>query len=403
MRIGIVSEHASPLATLGGADAGGQNVHVAALARALAGEGHEVVVYTRRDDPRSPDEVVFCPGVTVVHVPAGPAERLPKDELLPHMREMGRNLAELWRSDPPEVVHSHFWMSAIAALAGLRGLDVPLVHTFHALGTVKRRHQGKKDTSPPERIRFERAICRDADHIVATSGEEVVELGQMGAARSKITVVPCGVDTELFHPNGPEAPRSGRPRLLAVGRMVERKGFDLAIAALRGVPDAELLVVGGPARERLGEDPEARRLAAVARRYGVEDRVEFLGSVPQDRMPALLRSADALVCTPWYEPFGIVALEAMACGRPVVATAVGGLKDTVIEGTTGVLVRPARPAELARALRELLADPIRLEGLGVAGRERVQVRYQWPWIAKETAEVYASVRRPLGRAEVSRS
>src|SRR5690606_8349724 len=164
MRIAMVSEHASPLAALGGEDAGGQNVHVAALAAALARRGHDVAVYTRRDDPDLPEQVEMLPGVEVVHVPAGPAETIPKDRLLPYMPELGQWLARRWASgERPDVVHSHFWMSGLAALEAAGRVPVPVVHTFHALGTVKRRHQGAKDTSPAGRVEAETRVATEAD------------------------------------------------------------------------------------------------------------------------------------------------------------------------------------------------------------------------------------------------
>src|SRR3954468_23755093 len=156
MRVALVSEHASPLAVLGGVDAGGQNVHVAALARALARRGAEVVVHTRRDDPGLPRRVELCPGVVVDHVDAGPACALPKDELLPHMRAFARELERCWRDERPDVVHSHFWMSGLATLDAASALKIPVVHTFHALGVVKHRYQGDADTSPARRIELER-------------------------------------------------------------------------------------------------------------------------------------------------------------------------------------------------------------------------------------------------------
>src|SRR3954470_22219983 len=176
MRIAMVSEHASPLAVLGGVDAGGQNVHVAALAAALGRLGHEVVVHTRRDDAALPRRVPLAPGVEVDHVDAGPPSEVPKDELLPYMRAFGDELREAWGEDPPDVVHAHFWMSAIAALRAAVPLGIPVVHTFHALGTVKRRHQGAEDTSPEGRLALEREICRRVDRIVATCSDEVFEL-----------------------------------------------------------------------------------------------------------------------------------------------------------------------------------------------------------------------------------
>jgi Glycosyltransferase len=286
-------------------------------------------------------------------------------------------------------------MSGVAALLGVRDTDVPLVHTFHALGVVKRRHHGRKDTSPPGRIRIERAIAHDADRIIALSFDEAEELARMGARRTRLRIIPAGVDTERFQPSGPTDHRGGLRRILAAGRMVERKGYDAAISALRRVPGAELVIAAGPDPDRLGRDPEYRRLRKLADRQGVADRVEFLGSVEHDRMPALIRSADVVACVPWYEPFGIVPLEAMACGVPVVASAVGGFLDTVVDGATGRHVQPRRPERLATALRELLDDPFRRDGYGVAGLDRVRSRYTWERIAGEVLGVYQDVtRRP---------
>jgi D-inositol-3-phosphate glycosyltransferase len=392
VRIAMVSEHASPLAVLGGVDAGGQNVHVAALATALARRGAQVVVHTRRDDPDLPDRVRFARGVTVAHVGAGPQERLPKDELLPHMDQFADRLQESWLARPPDVVHAHFWMSGRAALAAGHPLGLPVVQTFHALGVVKRRHQGAKDTSPPERVEVERAIVRQADAIVATCSDEVFELLRLGADLRRTTVVPCGVDLDRFTPHGPAAPRpSGRHRLVVVSRLVERKGIGNAISALARVPDAELVVAGGPEASQLGADPEARRLVALAGELGVADRVHLLGRVDQADLPALLRSADLAVCVPWYEPFGIVPLEAMACGVPVVASAVGGLVDTVVDGVTGVHVPARDPDRLAEAVAGLLADPTRRATLGRAGARRARRRYGWDRVARSTLEVYAGL------------
>lgn len=400
MRIAMVSEHASPLATLGGVDAGGQNVHVAALAGALADLGHEVEVYTRRDDAGLP-EVVEMPGrVRVVHVPAGPPAAVPKDELLPWMRDFGAWLAERWSQvgGAPDVVHGHFWMSGLAALQASRALPtpVPVAQTFHALGSVKRRHQGDKDTSPPGRIEAEAGIGRGVDVVVATCSDEVSELARLGVPASRITVVPCGVDVDHFVP-APDGPARtaraarGRYRLLSIGRLVERKGVDTAIQALAGLPEAELVVAGGPARAELDADPEVRRLRALADELGVADRVEFLGRVGHDDVPGVLADADVVVATPWYEPFGIVPLEAAACGRPVVGSAVGGLLDTIQHGVTGLLVPPKDPAALADALRELFVDPGRRRRFGLAARRRAVERYSWARVARDTEEVYAGL------------
>jgi glycosyltransferase involved in cell wall biosynthesis len=401
MRVALVSEHASPLAAVGGVDAGGQNVYVSELATNLGDEGVDVVVHTRRDDPSLPRRVEIAPGVIVDHVDAGPAKRVPKDELLTYMDAFADDLSRCWSADPPDVIHSHFWMSGRAALAAAPP-GVPVVHTFHALGMVKRRYQGVRDPSPRGRLAEERRIVRCADLVIATCSDEVVELARIGADLRRVTVVPCGVDLERFHPKAPAEPRpEGLHRIATIGRLVERKGVDDVITALADLPGAELVIAGGPPLAELHHDPEVRRLRATALRAGVADRVIFRGSLPRDAVPPLLRSADIVVCSPWYEPFGMVPLEARACGVPVVATAVGGMLDTVVDGVTGLHVPPRRPDVLAHALASLLADPERRDCLGVAGRRCAEQRYGWDRVADATLASYSRLLRaaPLADAE----
>jgi glycosyltransferase involved in cell wall biosynthesis len=427
MRIAMVSEHASPLAALGGPDAGGQNVYVARLAEELTRRGHQVTVYTRRDAAELPDRVPLPCGAVVEHVPAGPAEPIPKDELFAHMPAFGAYLARVWarERDRPEVVHAHFWMSGIAAQLGAHPHGIPVVQTFHALGTVKRRHQGRADTSPPERIGVERGIGRTCDRVLATCSDEVHELAAMGVPSRRVSVVPCGVDAEQFRPEqfrpAGERPGAGRAdggarvgarqapersgtaarwqvperraahRLLAIGRLVRRKGYDQAIQALPRIPDTELLIAGGPQEHLLPDDAEAERLVRLAGDLGVGDRVRLLGAVDPARMPELMRSADLVLCTPAYEPFGIVPLEAMACGVPVVATDVGGHRDSVADRVTGRLVPPGDPGAIAAAVRELLDDTALRRRYGAAGRDRVLARFTWQRVALGAEQVYRQV------------
>ena len=401
MRIDLVSEHASPLAAIGGVDAGGQNVHVAALAAGLARRGHAVTVHTRREDPDQPDRVTTADGYDVAHVTAGPAAVLPKDDLLRHMPEFAAGLRRKWAQRPPDLVHAHFWMSGLASVAAAGA--VPVVQTFHALGSVKRRHQGAADTSPPQRIELERSLCRTVSHVVATCSDEVFELRRLGLDSDRVSVVPCGVDTSVFTPRGPVAPRTPssphdpvaprgeRKRLLVLGRLVERKGQEDAVRALAAVPDAELVVVGGPPAAELDGDAEVRRLRAVAASLGVADRLVFTGAVARADVPAWIRSADVVLAVPWYEPFGITPLEAMACGRPVVATAVGGLQDSVADGVTGDLVPARDPARLGAVLAALLADDARRAAYGAAGVRRARNRYRWARVVADTDTVYRQV------------
>ncbi|MFD0775859.1 glycosyltransferase, partial [Streptomonospora algeriensis] len=250
MRIAMVSEHASPLAALGEEDTGGQNVHVAGLAKALGARGHEVVVHTRRSSPEAPETVEFAPGVRVHHVDAGPPRPLGKDELPPHMGDFADHLIRQWARRTPDVVHAHFWMSGRAALDAAAATGVPVLQTFHALGTEKRRHQGAEDTSPRERVRTEYDIAHRADRVVATSSQEKRELRTWNVAQNRITVVPCAVDPAMFSPEGPAAERGERQRILSLGRLVPRKGIRTVIGALAGVTDAELVVVGGAPPDR---------------------------------------------------------------------------------------------------------------------------------------------------------
>jgi glycosyltransferase involved in cell wall biosynthesis len=393
MRIALVSEHASPLSAVGGVDAGGQNVHVAALAEQLAARGHAVTVFTRRDHPSVPARLLTPQGYAVEHVPAGPPREVPKDELLQHMPAFARYLEQRWTEDPVDVVHAHFWMSGVASTRAARRIGVPVLQTFHALGTVKRQQQGPADTSPPERIGFERRLCRQVDHVIATCSDELAELRAMGLPSARATVIPCGVDTTVFRPVGTPVVRSPNewPELLFLGRLVERKGVGNLLEALAGLPGVHLTVAGGPPPQDLDYDEEVRRLQDLATRFGVAERVRFVGAVARADVPALMRAADIVVAVPWYEPFGIVPVEAMACGRPVVGSAVGGLLDTVVPGVTGELVPPRRPDLLAPVLRELLEDPKRRKAYGRAGRRRAVSEYQWSRIAAATERVYAAV------------
>lgn len=354
----------------------------------MARRGHDVDVYTRRDDPELPERVRTDQGYTVVHVPVGPPRQVPKDELLRYMVAFGRYLDAQWDRERPDIAHAHFWMSGIAAQLAAKHRRVPTVQTFHALGVVKQRHQGRRDTSPAERLRLETRVAEEATWVTAGCSDEAFELMRLGRDRLRISVVPGGVDVERFSPRGPVAEHSGRRRIVAVGRFVPRKGFDTVIEALTTVPSAELVIAGGPQRAELETVPEACRLLKLAADLGVAERVSLCGSVARADMPALLRSADVVACTPWYEPFGIVPLEAMACGVPVVASAVGGMLDTVVHDVTGLLVPPKDPRACANAINAILRDRRAASGFGKAGRERARSRYSWDRVATDTLRVY---------------
>jgi glycosyltransferase involved in cell wall biosynthesis len=385
MRIALVADRAGPLGVTGQDAAQARRRHVVELAAGLARQGHHVTVYTRSTRPDLPERTLVD-GFAVVHVPAGPHGRLPDHELAPHLGTFADYLAARWRRDPPDVAHAHRWTSGVAAVLAASGTPVPVVQTYHGLGGPP----GEGGQHDP-RARLERMLGRRAVHVAASSGDEVQELARMGVPRTRVTVLPCGVDLARFTPHGRAAPRSARHRLVTAGRLADGEGIDLAIRALRRLPHAELLIVGGPERHRLTDDLMARRLAALAGAEQVADRVRLLGRVPGEHLPGLLRSADAVVCAPRRDPCGSLALAAMACGVPVVAAAVGGLADTVVDGVTGALVPPARPDLLARSLRTLLADSGLRFSLGVAGCDRAHSRYSWDRIAGHAVSMYQRV------------
>jgi glycosyltransferase involved in cell wall biosynthesis len=398
MRVAMISEHASPLAALGGVDAGGQNTHVAALAEAIGEMGHEVAVYTRRDANHQPEVVELAPRVTVVHVPAGPPAPISKDRLLPYMPAFGDWLARRWDADTwtPEVIHAHFWMSGVAAHVANRRAGLPVVQTYHALGAVKRRYQGAADTSPSQRIAIERWLGQRAARVVAQCRDERRELRAIGVPDEKVGIAPSGVDLDRFTPIGPAVPRpdSDRVRILSVGRLVPRKGHEHLIRAMRSVPAAELVIVGGQPHAGPTGDPDLARLAAYSSSCGVADRVHLVGPVAASEMASWYRSADVVACAPWYEPFGLVPLEAMACGIPVVGYAVGGLLDTVRPGITGDLVPGQDVAALAAALARLAADSARRRRYGNAGAAVARREYSWARTADRVGEIYHQVVRP---------
>ena len=406
MRIALISEHASPLATIGSVDAGGQNIYVAHVARGLADEGHHVDVLTRRDDPSLPAVVDMRPGVRVLHIDAGPPRFVAKEALLPHMPDFIRSAQRLFEhSVPYDVIHANFFMSGLVALRLKQSFGVPMVMTFHALGLVRREHQGSADAFPPERIDIERRIVHHADRIVAECPQDQADLVRLyGASPKHLSMVPCGVDLECFSPAARAPARRAmglRPDefvVLQLGRLVPRKGIDNVIRAVaqmdRGIA-VRLLVVGGdsPTPDE-SATPEIGRLRAVARECGIADRVTFVGHRQRDELRTCYAAADVFVTTPWYEPFGITPLEAMACGKPVIGSAVGGIQYSVVDGVTGFLVPPHDPAALAARLGQLQQNPTLAQALGRAGVRRVRSMFTWQRVARELAEVYDQVRTP---------
>jgi len=404
--IALVSEHASPLAPPGSVDSGGQNIYVANLARELAAQGNRVDVFTRLDDPSLPRILAWQPGVRVVHVPAGPPRPIPKEALLPYMDQFAAFMLHYFRNNWPtyDIVHANFFMSGLAALPATREFGVPLVMTFHALDRVRRKHQGSADGFPAERYAIELELVRRADKLVAECPQDLQDLVEHYAADpAKIDIIPCGFDAGELTPMDRTAARvklgwdPNRFTLLQLGRMVPRKGVDNVIRALgilrrRHGVDAALRVVGGDApRPDDIATPELCRLRGIAAQAGVEDAVSFCGRCGRDRLSLFYGACDVFVTTPWYEPFGITPVEAMACARPVVGAAVGGIRSTVVDGKTGYLVAPRDPEALAERLAYLAAHEQTARRLGRNGLRRAQKMFTWSGVARDMMRAYAGL------------
>lgn len=408
LRIALISEHASPFTAPGGVDAGGQNVYVRHVARALAAAGHRVDVLTRRDSTAQLSSAPLATGVRVLHLNAGPPRPLPKEDLLPHMPEFTEGAHRLFTQGLPyDVIHANFFMSGWVGLALRERHRVPLVTSFHALGLVRREHLGDADTFPEERIAIERTLAQQSDRVIAGCPQDEADLLRLyGAAPDRVTNVPCGVDVAALRPGDRRQARQrlGLPEdefvMLQVGRLVQRKGTDNVVRALAlmrtdsGAPRPRLVVAGGgTATPDETATPEIGHLRRLAAELGVAKQVQFVGRAEHDGLRDWYVAADVFVSTPWYEPFGIAPLEAMACGIPVVGSAVGGVQYTVQHGVTGFLVPPRDPGTLASRLDELRARPALGVAMGRAGVRRVRTHFTWDEVAARLTRVYEMVRR----------
>jgi D-inositol-3-phosphate glycosyltransferase len=383
MKIAMVAQHATPLRPSSAASPRPDDSGLTGLSRSLARQGHQVTVYTQQPHPGHAE---LGDGVRVEHITAGDPDSTkdPDSTGLTDLPAFSDPLRDRWQRERPDIVHAADWTSGLAALAATRSLGIPVVQAFSTLGITGRREH----PAEPARLRLEPAIGRSADAVVAASSAVASDLARLGIPRKSVRCVPWGVDTDTFSPDGPAAERTARPRLLTAADLSEREALQTLLRALTKVPGAELMIIGGPRRDHLVKDAAYKTLAAFTGSLGLTDRVIFTGHVGRDAMPALLRSADVVVSTCSYEPSGVTSLEAMACGKPVVAPPTGGHVDAVVDGTTGIIIPPGRPALLAQRIRHLLAHPILMEAYGMAAADRARSRYTWDRIAAETLNVY---------------
>ncbi|MCL5784561.1 MAG: glycosyltransferase [Patescibacteria group bacterium] len=404
-KIAFIS-HESPLATLGGVDAGGQVIYIGQIAKKLSRLGYEVDIFTRWDDARLPQVVEWDNGVRVIQVKAGPITFINKEKLFPHMKEFTDNMIDFMKTekDPYRLIHANFWLAVIPAMEIKQRFNIPFVVTFHALGKIRRIFQGKDDKFPDNRFGIEEKAMREAAAIIAECPQDREDMiNYYNANPDKITIIPAGFDPNEFYPIDKLLCRMvldlnpKEPIILQLGRVIKRKGIDNVIAVLpilrrKFRVKAKLLIVGGDSdvpNARL--TPEIRRLRRIARQEKVEDCVRFVGRRGRETLKYFYNAADVFTTTPWYEPFGITPLEAMACGTPVVGSNVGGIKYTVLDGKTGYLVPPNDAESLAQKLADIFKNRKIANFFKENGLKRVNNAFTWEKIASSISQVYEKV------------
>jgi len=395
-RIAFLSVHTSPLALAGSGEAGGMNIYERELARELGQRGLRVDIFTRRQDPESLPVIPWEANVRVIPVGAGPEASVPKEEVYRLLPQFLRGVVQFREAtgEDYDLIHSHYWLSGWVGQA-LQGLwRLPHVTMFHSLGEAKNRAR-VSEHEPPHRIQAERQIAQSADRVICASQDEKEMLMRLyGVSAESIEVVPCGVDLEAFRPLDKAEVRrrlgfAEEPIVLFVGRIEPLKGIDILVRAVAQVSEDIrfcLVVVGGDASAE-AEKAELRRLAEE---LGISQRVAFLDAVDHSLLPLYYNAADVCVVPSYYESFGLVALEAMACGTPVVASRVGGLQGTVRDSETGFLVPWRCPEPFAERLELLLENEELRRNLGMSARAAAE-DYAWSRIAERVQAVYDRV------------
>jgi D-inositol-3-phosphate glycosyltransferase len=402
-RAAQISVHTSPLATLGGTDAGGMNVYIRELSCHLAKQGLPVDIFTRRTNSETPEIREICPGVNVIAITAGPPQPIAKNDLFPLLPEFAEQMAlySVRQGVRYDVVHAHYWLLGWAAELARRYWETPFVQMFHTTAHMKNAVAAGADRESDLRLRTEKRLLTLADGIIGANPDERADLiWRMGVPTEKVCTIPPGVDLELFQPQSQAASRAeigiapDERLVLFVGRIDPIKGSDTLVDAAEIIlsrpsvtPPPTFLIVGGDLDANgVPVGPLAELAGSIARR-GIARHVRLVGSQPQDRLPLFYTAADVVAVPSRYESFGLVAVEALACGTPVVASRVGGLRFTIDEGTTGFLVKPQSPEALAGAIETIVTDESLRTAMSGASRASVE-RYDWPIVAKQVMHVY---------------
>jgi glycosyltransferase involved in cell wall biosynthesis len=397
--VSLISVHGDPTAKIGQDGAGGQNVYVRELGLALAKQGYLVDMFTRRENPHQEEIVEMAPGCRTIRLTAGPAQFIHRNDLFDYLP----TFVDAWlnfqrRSDREYVLlHTNYWLSGWVGLQLKFRLEIPQVHTYHSLGAVK--YQNVENPPPIAEIRHsvEWACLEQSDCVISTSPEEVEDLRRFVSKQGRIKIIPCGIDADHF---GSVSQALARQQLgiapdcrliLYVGRFDPRKGIETLVKACAQVPQPFQLYLVGGSRPGERDSQEQQRIKTLVKSLGLAPVTIFTGQVSQQELPAYYAAADVCAIPSYYEPFGLVAIEAMAAGTPVIASEVGGLRHTVVDGETGLLVPPRNPKVLAVAIEQLLSQPKCRQAYGKKAQKWVQSRFSCSAVAKQIHELYQSL------------
>ncbi|MEG4107866.1 glycosyltransferase family 1 protein [Microcoleus sp. S13_C5] len=401
-RIALISVHGDPAVEIGKEEAGGQNVYVRQVGEALAKQGWQVDMFTRSSDRQQARIVQHSPNCRTIRLVAGPQEFIPRDELYGYLpifvQEFQKFQLESGFQYP--LVHTNYWLSSWVGMELKKSQPLQQVHTYHSLAAIKYKSVSTIPMIAKTRLQVEKTLLETADRVVATSPQEKEHMRSLVSSKGNIDIISCGTDLERF---GSIARSTARRHLgiapetkvvLYVGRFDPRKGIETLVRAvsLSAVPKADLkLIIGGGWREGESDGKERDRIGSIVEEVGMSDITSFPGALNRDILPGYYAAADVCVVPSHYEPFGLVAIEAMACGTPVIASDVGGLKYTVVPEETGLLAPPKNEAAFADAIDRLLLDSVWCQQLGHTARKRVETYFSWDGIASQLGQLYTQL------------
>jgi glycosyltransferase involved in cell wall biosynthesis len=402
--IALISDHGDPAAEIGKEEAGGQNVYVRQVGEALAKLGWQVDMFTRKANAQDAAIVQHTPHCRTIRLVAGPEEFIPRDQLFEYMPQFVAAFQDFQTCHNQNylLLHTNYWMSAWVGLQLRKVNPVQLVHTYHSLGAVKYQTTGKIPAIAQTRLNVEKQILEQADCVVATSPQEQEVLRNLVSSQGRIEVIPCGTDVQNFRAVPRHEARSKlgfhhhEQIVLYVGRFDPRKGIETlvrAFAQLQGSKNAKnlrLVIVGGSDPTQ-ADGAERLRIEQLTQELGISQQTTFAGRIGHDLLPFYYTAADVCVVPSHYEPFGLVAIEAMACGTPVVASDVGGLRFTVMPEETGLLVPPQDHPGFARAIERVLSDQLWARKLRRQAPLRVQQNFSWSGVANQLSSLYGQL------------